>query len=524
MSSILSPGEDHGLGIEVVDRANVIAEAAIDPQLEERVRQTRRKGPLYWIIASIALILLAEQTSFDFLLYNPILGELATKFETSDIVWVMTAVSLAGAVTLPLFTRLADIYGKRRIQLIAGTISIIGCVVCALAPTFTILIVGRALMAAGLCFGVLGILIVREVFPVRARAIVVAVVVNGAGFIIVGGPLLSGWLVQSWGVAAPFWFQGIVCALSLVLMMALVPESPVRVQAKVDYLGALLLGAGSFCFLIGLGEVTSLGWTAFTLGFALAGVVLLLAWIFQLRVAREPLVNLRLIKSRPILAPTISRMFLNAAVGLVNVLVVLMWTTPSAMAPYGRDLTPLDVAVWSIPFAALTVAGGIVVGLTVRSIGYRVHMVISGICWVAACLLFAFNIEGSSVTMIAIYALAGFGCLFMAAGASLVLIATPSDQRGIASGVSLSVSSLGQGVAQVLVFAVLSTSIATVVGGVAIYSESAYRNAFLITAVVAALGLITALLIPHGRRQAKPAGEDRLSSDRIEAAEIDPVG
>ncbi|HKS47010.1 MAG TPA: MFS transporter [Amycolatopsis sp.] len=496
----------------MVDRSTVVAETAVDRRKREKVEFAQTRSAGYWILGGLALVLLAEQATFDFLLYNPILGDLAAEYKTSNIVWVMTTVLLAGAVLVPLFTKLADVYGKKRILAFVSVVTSLGCLVCALAPTFEVLLVGRALMAAGVVLAALCVLLIREVFPVRSRAVAIAVTMNGAGLIIVGGPLLSGWLVGRWGVSAPFWFQLVLCAVSAALALVVVPESPVRVVARVDYLGALLLGVGSFCLLIGLGQVPAIGWGTFTLGFTAAGIVLLLVWILQLNRSSEPLVNVKLLKRRALLTPTLSRALLNGTVISVNIIVVIMWSTPSSVASYGRDLTPLDIAVWSIPFAALTVGGGFLVGFTVRSIGYRTHMIVSGFLLTVVCILLAFDLQGSDGAMIAIYGLGGLGSMFLAAAASLVLLAAPEDQRGIANGVSLSAASIFSAVAQVLIFAILGNSVIAAVGGVAFYSEGAYRIALLTAGAIAVAGLITALFIPHGRRQprrevASPAEE-----------------
>ena len=505
-------GQDHGLGAEVVDRSTAIGETFVDPERRRKLEVAQSRGVIYWVFAGIALVLLSEQASFDFLLYNPILGDLAAKYHTSNVVWVMTGLNLAAAVALPLFSRLADIYGKKRSIGIAGSVTMLGCLIGAVAPTFTVLIVGRVLMGAGVAFGVLAVVAIREVFPVRARAIAIAVTVNGAGLIIVGGPLLAGWLADQWGVSAPFWFQLILCALSVVMVMVLVPESPVRVRSRVDYLGAVLLGAGLFCLLIGLGQVTSLGWGSFTLGFTAAGAVLFALWLLQLRRSTQPLINPKLLKNRAILTTTVSAAFLNGTVVTLNVVIVLMWSTPRAVARYGHDLTPFDIAIWTIPFAVLTVAGGVLVGLTVRSVGYRTYMILSGVFMVASAVLLAVNLESSAAVLIASYALGGLGSMFMAASSSLVLLASPPDQRGIVSGVSKSMATIAASVVQVLVFSVLAASVLTVVGGVAVFAEGGYRVGLLTAAAVAAAGLIAAVLIPHGRPQPRHRMVDDVTS------------
>ncbi|MFC9357265.1 hypothetical protein ACFTZB_11910, partial [Rhodococcus sp. NPDC057014] len=107
-------GEDHGLGVEVVDESTQVAETTVDAVRQAKVVAVQNRGIGYWIIATAALVMLAEQSAFGFTLYSPVLGSIAAEYQTGNVVWVMTTVMLAGAVAVPFLCKLADVYGKKR--------------------------------------------------------------------------------------------------------------------------------------------------------------------------------------------------------------------------------------------------------------------------------------------------------------------------------------------------------------------------------------------------------------------------
>src|SRR5580698_8380125 len=93
-------------------------------------------------LATAGLVVSVMQT-----LVLPLLPSLVAAFHTSvaTVTWVFTATLLAGAVATPLLSRLGDMYGKKSMLIVAMVLLVIGSVVCALATSLGVLIVGRAL-------------------------------------------------------------------------------------------------------------------------------------------------------------------------------------------------------------------------------------------------------------------------------------------------------------------------------------------------------------------------------------------
>ena len=97
----------------------------------------------------------------------PIQGELPRLLDSSaaDTAWVVTITLLAGAVTMPVSGRLADMLGKQRILVASTLLLVAGSVVCALADSLAPMLVGRALQGLAMGFIPVGIALLREIVP-----------------------------------------------------------------------------------------------------------------------------------------------------------------------------------------------------------------------------------------------------------------------------------------------------------------------------------------------------------------------
>ena len=76
----------------------------------------------------------------------------------------------------------------------------------------------------------------------------------------IGGPFLAGYLADNHGVRSVFWFVFAASALGGLLTLLLVPETPVRVKARIDWLGAVLLAGGLGAVLLGLTQAQTWQW------------------------------------------------------------------------------------------------------------------------------------------------------------------------------------------------------------------------------------------------------------------------
>jgi MFS family permease len=202
--------------------------------------------------------------------------------------------------------RLGDGRLRRLTTVGAVAVMLAGCVLSALPAGFPAFLAGRVLQGAGLGLIPLATAVARDDLPAdRSRSAIVLIGVTTAAGIGIGYPLV-GLLAQGLGLYAPFWFAVGLSALALAAALVALPDSPAR-PARVDVTGAVLLGAGIAGLLLVLAQGPAWGWTsAATLAGAVTSVALLAMWIGWEQRVRHPLVELRLLGRRPVLAANLT--------------------------------------------------------------------------------------------------------------------------------------------------------------------------------------------------------------------------
>jgi predicted MFS family arabinose efflux permease len=215
--------------------------------------------------------------------------------------WMLTINLLAGAVATPVMGRLSDGSHQKRLLLCSLVIVLGGCVIAALAPTFWIFLIGRALQ--GLTYGIVPVTIAlarRHVAAEHRQSAISSLSVTVATGMGVGYPL-TGVLSGLVDYRAAFWFAVLFVVSAIVMVAVGVPadQPAVGERAGFDVSGAGLLALGLGSLLLGLSEGAHWGWgSSGTLGVLCLAVVLLSCWVAVELRSSHPLINLRVL-SRP---------------------------------------------------------------------------------------------------------------------------------------------------------------------------------------------------------------------------------
>src|SRR5476649_319879 len=171
-----------------------------------------------------------------------------------DLSWVVTAYLLTGTASTPLYGKLSDIYGRRGLMLAGIGIFIAGSLACALAPSMTALILGRALQGLG-GGGLMALAqtIIADIVSPRERGryqgYIGAVFASSS----VGGPVLGGFLTEHLDWSLIFWINlplGLAALGMTSSVLRLVPFHPRK--HKLDLIGAALMMAASIALLLAL--------------------------------------------------------------------------------------------------------------------------------------------------------------------------------------------------------------------------------------------------------------------------------
>ena len=392
----------------------------------------------------------------------PLLGELAVELHASPTAaaWSLIIVTLITGVTTPVFGRLGDLFGYRKLLIAAFALLTVGTIVCATATSMPVFLAGRALQ--GFVGGVLPVAIgtVRNyVRPSRVR-LAIGIIVAGEG-VGVGVGFILGGLLQSHPWNDAFWVLLAPVAVSLALIVTVVPGSSAgQVIRRFDIPGAVLLMAGALGLLLPLSQGPTWGWASGrTIGLFIAGAVLLLVWGWWELHTADPLIDLRPFRSVHFLLPNVVTFALGASIGAVFLLFVGYAEIPAAVAGYGFGASTLHAGSFLLPDAVCVLIAGPLVGLLAYRKGAR-PVVITGAVLIAATFLLLAPAHDRQWELYLGSAVFGTAVAFSLTGLySVVGEAVGPDQAGMAQGVNSLVVGLGSATGSAAVTSLLSAHV-----------------------------------------------------------------
>lgn len=217
--------------------------------------------------------------------------------------WVITIFILLSTITMPVYGKLSDQFGRKPFLIFAIVSFMAGSVVGALAQDMNWLIFARALQ--GLGGGGLMILsqaVIADVIPPRDRGRYMGIIGGVFAFSSVAGPLIGGWITEGPGWRWAFWLNLPLAVLSILAVIFLLPHRPFRDREKhnIDYLGSLILMAGTSALVLAtIWGGNQYEWTSpEIIGLLVFSVVAALVFIPVENRAAEPVMPMYLFKNR----------------------------------------------------------------------------------------------------------------------------------------------------------------------------------------------------------------------------------
>ena len=411
--------------------------------------------------------------------------------------WVFSAYVLGATITIPLYGKLSDLFGRRPLFVAAISLFSVGSVVAGLASSMDVLVAGRAIQGLGAGGLIpLGIAVIGDIIAPRARGRWQAV--NGTVFACsaVAGPTLGGWIADNASWRLVFFVSLPLAALALVVVWFGFGRRGRREQRRIDYVGAVLLtlATGAGLVAVSSGGVDYPWSSPIVVGLLGISAALGLAFVRWERRAPEPLVPLALLRRRTIATAEVALFALGAVTfGTVTfVPLFVQQVLDESATSAGAVLTPLMLS-W--------IATGILAGQIVSRTGRARPVLLAGPPLLAAGLglLALMGPEATTGEAVRNVVVVGVGVGLMmqtlvvvvqnAAPAGMMGAATASAQFSRWIGATIGVTLMGA-----IVAARLGTSEAT--GTSAAELASALHPAFAAALGIAALAFVAILLLP----------------------------
>jgi len=428
--------------------------------------------------------------------------------------WVFSAFMLASTTTVPLYGKLSDIYGRRKLYVFAMALFLLGSLFCGMATTLTQLILARALQGIG-AGGImpLAFILIGEMFSLEQRTRMQGVFSGVWGVSSVAGPLLGGFIVDqlSWHW---IFYINIIPGLVAGALVAFAWKDQVYSHERpvVDYAGAALLSTGVVLLLLGLMELsTSIGWI-----FIAASIIVFLLLVWVERRASDPILPIALFRDKLFSTATAHGLFTGWAVfGTISFIPLFVQSVLGA--------TPTQAGIAVTPMLLGWVACSIIGSRILLRVGYRrLSLIGTSLFVVGASLLAFFGADANRVFVMVFVTLMGMG-MGLAIPAYVTAVQTTVERRHLgmstsmlqfsrSMGGTLGVSVMGaalsarlaanlnaSGLDLGLVAQLLdSTSASAVVdAGARLAMADAIHLIFIIGFVAAALGWVSAIFTPR---------------------------
>jgi len=419
----------------------------------------------------------------------------------AEFPWLFSVYLLAQAVSVPIYAKVADMFGRKPVILLGIGLFLLGSILCGFAWSMTALIIFRAVQGLGAgAVQPMSITIVGDIYTLEERAKVQGYLASVWGISAVIGPTLGG-IFSEWVSWRWIFFVNIpLCLLAGHMLVRKFREKVVRQSHRIDYRGATLLTVGCSLMILGLLEGgDAWAWDSpVSMSIFAVGLLSLFGFVLVERRAAEPVLPLWVFQRRVLLG--------GSAVSFVVGAVLLGLTSyvPTFVQVVLRA-TPL---IAGFALATLTVGWPIAASFAGRlylRIGFRSTALIGGaIAFVGTAMMMTLG-TASSIWSVALY------CFVIGLGLGLVasptLIAAQSSvgwsERGVVTGNIMFSRSIGSAVG-VALFGAIANAVIHSSGSSdqsAAAIDPASHHVFVAVTVLCALMSAAALMMPRRRDQ-----------------------
>jgi MFS family permease len=426
--------------------------------------------------------------------------------DSHSLPWLITAYLLAATAVVPLYGKIADIYGRQFTLRIAILVYMAGSLVCALAPNMLVLILGRALHGlGGGGLSTMGAVVLGDVVAPKERGryyAYFAVVYTTAGAL---GPALGGFLSDFMHWSAIFWLNILLGFTALVVTGLLLRRMPRHERPhRLDVMGALLIVAASVSFMLAISMAgVRFPWTSLPiLGLFALAVAIACLFVLRMMKAPEPLIPIAILRSPSVRLASAAHAFGWASIVGLNIFMPMYLQNVAGLTPTAAGLTLI------IFMIALNISAGLSGYFFGRMVRYKRWPMIGLSIAICAILVMAWNVATLSLIWFEILLVViglGFGAM-----PNLTQVVVQNSVERHQLGISVGVMTFSRNLLATFMVAVFGAIVAGIaigagqtapgeLGGVlaqdAARAAEAYRWVFFATAATLSVALMSIILL-----------------------------
>lgn len=444
--------------------------------------------------------------------------------------WLFSIYLLAQAISVPLYGKLADLYGRKPLMLFGVGLFLVGSLLCGIAWSMSALIVFRMVQGLGAgAIGPIGMTILGDIYTLQERATVQGYLASVWAMAALIGPTLGGVFSDSIGWRWIFFVNLPLGAAAMWTLWRRFHENVERRRHRIDYLGASLLGAGGTLLLLALlegGVEWSWGSGASVALFA-AATALLVVFVLVEQRAAEPILPLWVFRMR----------VLNVSNAGSLVVGVMMMGLSSYVPLFSQKVLGTGAVLAGLVLAAMTIGWPIAAATAGRlylSLGFRFTAVLGGAVTVAGALILA-TVDGDSSLwhLAAACFVMGIGFGYVASpGVVAAQTAVSWTRRGVATGANMFSRSVGSAVGVAIFGAIVNSHVSSAVDSsnpdlqhvASAVLEPAIHDVYLVSVFIAVVLLAVAFVMPTRVHEPDgPTAVEPVTSPGTSPAEPDAV-
>jgi len=416
----------------------------------------------------------------------------------SVVSWVTSAFLIVGSAVSPLFGKLGDSYGKKRMFLLALVFYTAGVGLGGFSTSIYFLIFARAVQGIGFAIVPLALAIIAETFPrdriATAQGVVSATFAIGAA----AGLVIGAYVVQDLGWQWAFHSAFILSIVFFIVVAKFLPKGVPGTKLKVDYYSTVMLMAGVSLVLLYLTEGPYEGWySAYDLAALAAGMALTVGFFVSESKRTNPLIQLKLLRIRNVLVANLVGIISGISMFLLFFAVVYYAELPK---PFGLGLDVISAGLTLAPATLLMLVVGPGLGRLVTRSGPKPTMLLGSCIAIAGLLLFIFNrATPTDVTLAAAVSLMGAVSVIIPI-VNMISVSLPRETVATGLGLNTMLRNMGGAVGPVIATTLMTTYTLTVTktfGSVSVPvtgpSSTAFDVIFYLGAAMMALAILLSL-------------------------------